>query len=58
MTRTPLWKVYHFPQYALRRTVAVFFNYGDAVTFCSQHGHEYAANGCYIGATYPKRKAA
>jgi hypothetical protein len=55
---TPFWKVYHFPEYMRRRTVAVFFDYGAAVDFVHAHGREYAANGCYIGAFYPERKAA
>jgi hypothetical protein len=54
----PLFKVYHFPQYMRPRTVAVFFTLADAETFALNHGHEYAANGCYVGACYPNRKAA
>lgn len=55
---TPLFKVYHFPQYMRRRTVAVFWTLQDAEAFALQHGHEYAANGCYVGAFYPERNAA
>ena len=55
---TPVWKVFHFPEYMRRRTVAIFFDHAAAVAFVSEHGREYASNGCYIAAFYPKRKAA
>jgi hypothetical protein len=54
----PLFKVYHFPQYMRRRTVAVFFTLSDAEDFAMHHGREYAANGCYVAACYPNRKTA
>lgn len=55
---TPLFKVYHFPEYMRRRTVFVGFDYQAAADFVSAHGREYASNGCYIAATYPERRAA
>ena len=55
---TPFWKVFHFPEYMRRRTVAVFFDYADAVAFVSEQGRSYGPNGCYIAAFYPKRNAA
>jgi len=55
---TPFWRVYHFSEHFRAHTVAVFFDYWDAVDFTQNHGREYAANGCYIVSFYPKRKAA
>lgn len=55
---TPLFKVFHFPQYMRRQTVAVFFTLSDAEAFAITHGREYARNGCYVAAFYPKRNAA
>jgi len=53
----PLWKVFHFPEYMRRRTVAIFFDYAAAVAFVSEQGRSYSPNGCYISAFYPKRNA-
>jgi len=55
---TPFFKVFHFPEYMRRRTVAIFFDHAAAVAFVSEHGREYGPNGCYINAFYPKRKPA
>ena len=57
-SRQPAWRVYHFPEYMRRCTVAVFFDYAAAVAFVSEQGRSYSRNGCYIDAFYPKRKPA